>query len=486
MNYSVVFSSEAHSIAADHLLRHFKANRHQEDLCFALWRPSTGVERLTAIVDEVLLPEEGERRLHGNASFEPRFLARALLTARRKKAGLAFMHSHPGTGWQGMSSTDIEAERDVLAYPAGSTGLPLVGMTIGSDGYWSSRFWKRDRDVMTRYWSSKTRVVGPSSYGFYSNDHVDPPPERKQVLKRTFDTWGVNSQNTISRLRVGIVGLGSVGCIVAEAMARVGVAHVTLVDPDKVEEHNLDRLIYGTAADVGRFKVDLASESMSRHATADPIQIDALPKSIRDRHAYKTVLDCDIIFSCVDRPVPRDLLNYVAQAHLVPVIDGGVAVESDPIKDTLFAAHWRAHIVTPNHQCMQCNGQYSSSDVIMELDGSLDDPSYTKNLQDFKRTQNQNVFPFALSVASMEINLMLRYVISQTWWPIIQQQHFQFVTSQLQTVNEQCNQYCSFREHRYSGDSVEPFYLTDASETTPISLWRAMLGPIRRLIDKVF
>ena len=486
MRYNVVLSAEAHSASADHLLQHYENDRHQEDLCFALWRPSTGSERYTAVVDEILLPEVGERRLHGNASFQPRYMARAIQTARHRKAGLAFMHSHPGNGWQGMSVADVEAERDVLAYPAGSTGLPLVGMTIGGDGFWSSRFWQRDGDKMLRHWCSKTRVVGPRSYRVYSNDHLEPPPQRKQVLKRTFDTWGLKSQNTISRLRVGIVGLGSVGCVVAEAMARIGVAQVTLVDPDRVEEHNLDRLIYGTDNDVGRFKVELASESISRNATADRILVNALPQSIRDHNAYKATLDCDIIFSCVDRPVPRDVLNYIAQAHLIPVIDGGVAVETDKTKDEFFAAHWRAHLITPYHQCMQCNGQYSSSDVVMELDGSLDDPSYIRNLPLDERNRNQNVFPFTLSVASMEINLLIRYILSPNWWPIIRQQDYQFVTSQLRTINEECQPYCSFRKHRALGDSVVPFYLHDSPECISASRQRSVRRWIVNVLGKVF
>jgi len=143
VNYDTVFTSEADSIASRHLLQHYRHGEIQEDLCFALWRPSTGLTRSSALIDEVILPQKGERKLHGNASFEPEYLVRALKIARQKEAGLAFMHSHPSPGWQGMSIPDVEAERDVLAYPAGATGLPLVGLTIGTDGYWSARFWER-------------------------------------------------------------------------------------------------------------------------------------------------------------------------------------------------------------------------------------------------------------------------------------------------------------------------------------------------------
>ena len=459
MSFEVALTSEADLISSEHLLQHYRSDELQEDLCFALWRLSTGRSRRTALIYKIILPTDTDRILHGNASFEPEYLARAIKLACEEEAGLAFMHSHPSSGWQGMSPADVKAERDVLAYPAGATGLPLVGLTIGTDGYWSARFWQRDGGQMLRYWCEKVRVVRPKSYKIYFNENIIKAPLRREVLKRTFDTWGRSSQNTIARLKVGIVGLGSVGCIVAEAMARIGIERVTLIDPDKVEKHNLDRLLYGTTNDIGELKVDLVARAMRRNATANQISIIALPLSVHNERAYKAALDCDIIFSCVDRPVGRDVLNYIAQAHLIPVIDGGVAVEVDRNRDCLSSAHWRAHIITPYHQCLRCNGQYNSSMVTMELDGSLDDPSYISNLPPEEQVSNQNVFPFSMAVAGMEVNLMLRYLLSPDWWPLVRQQDYQFVTAETRVINEGCHPNCSFRARNAQGDLENPSYL---------------------------
>lgn len=489
MSFEVVFTSEADTIAKTHLLQHYCDGGMQEDLCFALWRPSTGQTRRVALIDEIILPEKDERRLHGNVSFEPGYLARVVRAAREKKAGIVFMHSHPSPGWQGMSITDVEAERDVLAFPAGATGLPLVGMTIGTDGYWSARFWKKDGE-MCRYWCEKVRVVGPRSYTIYFNDNIAKPPQRKEILKRTFDSWGQEAQQTIARLKVGIVGLGSVGCIVAEAVARIGVAKVVLIDPDRVEKHNLDRLLYGSIKDVGELKVDLAKQAIQRNATAEKIEIIALPVSVRDESAYRTALDCDVIFSCVDRPVARDVLNYIAQAHLIPVIDGGVAVEVDDKHDRFSSAHWRAHIVTPYHQCLRCNGQYDTSQVVAELDGSLDDPSYIHNLPSGSQIRNQNVFPFSLSVAGMEVNLMLRYLLAADWWPPVGQQDCQFVAARTSIINEECHPNCAFLRRRAKGDAEIPPYLTKAESTQAGVLgkfnWNAVKQYIVKLFGRVF
>lgn len=483
MSFDVVLTAEAESTSSNHLLQHYRGEENQEDLCFALWRPSSGLRRYSALIDEVILPQPNERNLHINASFEPDYLARVLKLACEVDAGLAFMHSHPSAGFQGMSETDIEAERDVLAYPAGATGLPLVGLTIGIDGYWSARFWSRDGNKMNRSWCAKVRVVSQLSYKIYSNNNLMPPPKRRKVLRRTFDTWGKEHQNTIARLNVGIIGLGSVGCIVAEAVARIGVAKITLIDPDSVEEHNLDRLLYGSTKDIGKLKVRLAAQSIRRSATSEKTEITALPIAIQNETAYKAALDCDVLFSCVDRPVPRDVLNYIAHAHLIPVIDGGIAVETSGNFGKFHSAHWRAHLITPYHQCLRCNGQYNSSLVVMELDGSLDDPSYVINLPPEDRNGNQNVFPFSLSVAAMEINLMLRYILSPDWWPSVRQQDYQFVTAEMRIINDKCNPNCSFRHRRARGDKETPHYLVRPPKRI---WWRTMLGHMIRIFGKVF
>ena len=466
MQLDVVLAQGINEIATSHLLAHVEDGKRQEDLCFGLWSPSSGAHRQTAVLHEVVLPNEGDRLLHGGASFQPAYLTRSLLRALSKNCGLAFMHSHLSDGWQGMSDEDVIAEGDVLAHPAGATKLPLVGLTVGTDGYWSARFWTKDHGVR-RHWCSKVRVVGKDKCSVYFNSHIAPPPVRKNILRRTYDTWGTEAQGILSRLHVGIVGLGSVGSVVSEALARIGVPRVTLVDPDVVEEHNLDRLLHGTPKDVGRSKVDLAEKAFRAHATTDHPQVQAINKSIHAMDAYRAILDCDFVFSCVDRPVARDVLNYVSQSHLIPVIDGGIAVGVHPTKYHLSSAHWRAHMSTPLHACLRCLDQYNTSMVVMELDGSLDDPSYTQGLAENLEERNENVFPFSLSLSGMMINLFLRYLLSEPWWPrpVARQQEYQFVINSLETTGPSgCEEHCVFRTMRAKGDASAPPYLVDDVE----------------------
>src|SRR5438046_1801902 len=139
MKYSAALSSSVHTEALSHLLR----NDGQEDLCFAVWFPSRGSNRTTALVQQLILPLDGRRQVHGNASFLRVYFHRAVGIAIAAGGGLAFMHSHGGPGWQGMSRNDIAAEQGHAAATKGATELPLVGLTLGTDGAWSARFWEK-------------------------------------------------------------------------------------------------------------------------------------------------------------------------------------------------------------------------------------------------------------------------------------------------------------------------------------------------------
>ena len=76
VDYSVVMTTEVAAALRRHLLQHIRKGQRQEDLCFALWKPSTGKTRTTAVLTEAILPGANERRLHGGASFLPSYLDR--------------------------------------------------------------------------------------------------------------------------------------------------------------------------------------------------------------------------------------------------------------------------------------------------------------------------------------------------------------------------------------------------------------------------
>ena len=254
----------------------------QEDLTFALWYPSEGTDshhRPSHVVTSSAEP--GDREIHGNVSFNASYLQRALEEALRNRAGLAFLHSHPFPGWQYMSEDDVAAENRIARAACALTGMPLIGMTTGNDGTWSARTWVAvtGQSEPRMSWLPEVRVVGEALH--VSRTPHSPRPERKhETLIRTVAAWGDDAQIELERTRVGIVGLGSVGSMVGESMARIGAQKITLIDFDLVEPKNLDRLVAATEADVGRLKVEVAAERIRSVATAATVDLCVVPEKI--------------------------------------------------------------------------------------------------------------------------------------------------------------------------------------------------------------
>ena len=478
MNRHAVLTEGVHQKACEHLLRHVRSGSPQEELCFALWRPATGANRHSALIFELVLPEAGERHLHRNASFEPGYLARALRLACRQGVGLAFMHNHLSDGWQDMSAPDIVAERDRIGFPSRATGLPLVGLTLGTDEAWSARFWTWDGQKLNRSWCAKVKTVGARLRVTY-NDRLYPPPKRRRALLRTTDTWGEARQNDLSRLKIGVVGAGSVGCMVAESLARMGVEDLVLIDPDRVERHNLDRLLYAGDADVGEFKANLVAQHLRRNATAEAFSVETHLCPLQQRSAYQSALDCDLLFSAVDRPLPKDLVNRMAYAHCIPVISGGIHIETK-LGGELANAFWSVTVAGPQRRCLRCDGQYTSSDVTMEMDGSLDDPTYIKGLETDRGPTNQNVFPFSANVASFMVIELVRLVVADEWWPDRGGKvEYSLIPNQLNQSAQSCEEHCTIMGLTALGDRYCYPFLLDVPEERESGVKEHRLGWVR-------
>jgi molybdopterin-synthase adenylyltransferase len=440
---SVAMTSQVHAEACAHLQR----ADGQEDLCFALWNPSRGKERITALVERLILPHEDERILHGNVSFTPWYLERALAEAAASGRGLALMHSHPlGEGWQDMSPADIAAERSNAGAFLGATHLPLVGLTLSQDAHWSARFWERTAPrIYARKWCATVRVVGDQLKMTYM-DELAPAPKVTDAQVRTVSAWGEESQANLVRLRVGVVGAGSVGGFIAESLARTGFEDLTSIDYDIVELHNLDRLLYATHHDIGKTKVSLLAEHLASRATAQPFRLEAVNAAVYEECGFRAALDCDVLLCCVDRPWGRHVLNFIANAHLIPVVDGGIYVRRNRLGQ-LAAADWRAHTATFGRACLQCMGQYDPGLVQAEREGYLDDPTYIERLPEGHELRSrENVFAFSMACAAQQNLQMLALVLAPLDQPNPGTQRYHFVGNFMAAPSfDACAPDCFFR-----------------------------------------
>jgi molybdopterin/thiamine biosynthesis adenylyltransferase len=139
-----------------------------------------------------------------------------------------------------------------------------------------------------------------------------------------------------TRLLIGGCGIGST---IAEACLRLGFEHLTLIDKDRVEAHNLNRQDF-TTADVGSQKVDaLARRLLAINPSAT---IRAVDEWVTPQNAAEFVHDADIVL---------DTIDFLSLEGIVALHDAGHA-QSKPIISGMSVGWGAAAIYfPPGGQC---------------------------------------------------------------------------------------------------------------------------------------
>lgn len=484
MEYSVAMTEAASEKMREFLLQ----DATREEICFATWRPAAGKSRYNVLIGEPIYPGRRERKRGATVSAMPEYVDRCKEAAREQKSGLAMAHTHPfSTGHQGVSPTDLHSEQDLLAREVfGVTGLPFVGMTLAGDGTWSARAYPRP-DFRIR-WCAAVRTVGKN---LRVNFHPDLSPARGPGVKtvRSASVWGPESQADMARLRVGIVGAGSVGAVIAEILARMGVGSLLLMDYDSVKPHNLDRLLGASEGDVGSLKTGVSGRNAARSATLARFSCSTSANSIVEEAGFSEALDCDVLFSCVDRPWPRQVLNHLAYSSLIPVIDGGVSIRVQGGR--LVHGMYRAQTVGPHRACLSCLGALEPGTVSADRDGVFDDPGYIRRRGGKDPDPaRQNVMPFSVSLAGMESIQFVELVTGIGGAGDLGQQPYDYASGEILPRHCKCLDGCAVQGKVAAGDLCRPFLGTDKSRARdlgdraaerPATLREAAAGLARRI-----
>ena len=81
---------------------------------------------------------------------------------------------------------------------------------------------------------------------------------RQIILKNV----GVIGQKKILNTKVLIVGVGGLGCPIADYLSRAGVGTIGIADFDKVNLSNIHRQNLYNSKDVGKYKVDVVKKKI--------------------------------------------------------------------------------------------------------------------------------------------------------------------------------------------------------------------------------
>jgi tRNA A37 threonylcarbamoyladenosine dehydratase len=136
--------------------------------------------------------------------------------------------------------------------------------------------------------------------------------------------YGIVGAERIRQAHVVVVGIGGVGSWAAEALARSGVARLTLIDMDHISESNINRQIHALSSTTGQSKVLAMQE---RIALIHPqCQVDAVDDFVSPEN-WPVLLPCkpDAVIDACDQVKAKVSLAQWALSEGVGFITVGAA-----------------------------------------------------------------------------------------------------------------------------------------------------------------
>jgi adenylyltransferase/sulfurtransferase len=177
---------------------------------------------------------------------------------------------------------------------------------------------------------------------------------RQIVLKNV----GVVGQKKILNSKVLIVGVGGLGCPIADSLSRAGVGTIGIVDFDKINLSNIHRQNLYNSKDIGKYKVDVVKEKIK---SINPFtKIKTYKKKITEKNLNNIIKIFDIIVDGSDNFKTKFLLNKYSIKYKKNLIIGAIS-------------KFDGHVFTFNFKnkktpCLRCFYQSEPSDEILNCE----------------------------------------------------------------------------------------------------------------------
>lgn len=271
----------------------------------------------------------------------------------------AHIHSHPA-GIPDFSGHDDRAERELHEWLR-TQGQPWLLSVVMAPGHAPrARLWREGRP-----WPCGLRM-GLQRWSRPGDDcslNVVPLPALDR--QRAF---GPDFARAAAMLKVGIVGTGGVGMPVAEMLARSGFTDFVLIDPDRVEEVNLNRLGHAGRRDVGRPKVNLCRAVLRKAGAAvgTKPRVRAFVEDVNllGRGARNALAHCDVILALTDDELSRIACLKIALENGIEYLQAGVGIMQDGHRITSLAVEFTG--AETGRFCPLCTGRLSPAQASVD------------------------------------------------------------------------------------------------------------------------
>ena len=162
----------------------------------------------------------------------------------------------------------------------------------------------------------------------------------------------------IKNSKILIVGIGGLGCPVADLLTRAGVGIIGIIDYDKVNLSNIHRQTLFSAQDIGKFKVKIAKKKLN--LINKEVKINIYNQKADEKILKKIINKYEVIIDGSDNFKTKFLLNKISLRYKKRLIVGAIS----KFDGHVFAFNFREK----KSPCLKCFYQSEPSDEILNCE----------------------------------------------------------------------------------------------------------------------
>lgn len=179
--------------------------------------------------------------------------------------------------------------------------------------------------------------------------------DKRYIRQTSLPGFGETNQQKLKEVSVLIIGMGGLGCPVAQYLNSMGVGRLGLMDYDLIELSNLHRQVLYSENDLGQYKVDIAHNLLSSQNSNT--EIVKHKEALNQENAIDIIAKYELIVDCTDNIASRYLINDACIILDKPFVSGSMHRNEGQI--ALFnyrgGASYRCLYPKVSEDIMNCN-----------------------------------------------------------------------------------------------------------------------------------
>ncbi len=293
----------------------------------------------------------------------------------RRGMAIIKIHSHP-TGYDQFSDVDDANDRQFFASVYGwfDDDEPHASAVMLPSGRIFARTVQVDGSFVTVPLVAR---IGDDLDFWFADESNETIPEYAQ---RSVQAFGEGTYRTMRRLRFAVAGASGTGAFVIEQLVRSHAGSVVAIDPDRVEDKNLNRIPHTTIRDAkaGIEKV----LCLAKAALSIGFEVEFIPiiGSLDNPEVMRAVSTADVAFGCMDTVDGRALLNRACTFYIIPYFDVGVTLDADG-RGGVNQISGAIHYLQPGRSSFFTRGVFTSDEVFAAAMKRRDPEEYRKRVK---------------------------------------------------------------------------------------------------------